>query len=79
MLKTLKELAANPLEKHFKTELVKELTEFEALLDSGEASESCGLESFVVEVLASGRKVYCPNRQNPARNRKHLVRSLLIR
>lgn len=73
MFKSLKELAA-PLEKSLNAELIDELAQFEQLLNSNGESEY----ELSVKVLSTGRRVYCPNRQNPSRNRKHHVRSLLI-
>lgn len=79
MLKPLKEVAV-PLEKTLSTGLVKELAEFEKLLLECDQAESRTLQEFelAVKVLPSGKRVYCPNRQSPVRNRKHLVRSLLV-
>lgn len=74
MFKSLKEIAA-PLERSLGAELTEELAEFEKLLRGCDDSESFELS---VKVLSTGRRVYCPNRQNPIRNRKHLIRSLLI-
>ncbi len=79
MFKSLKELAV-PLEKRLRTELIREMTQYEELvidcdpLASGDDRDS----GLAVRLLPSGRRVYCPDRHNPARNRKHHVRSLLI-
>ncbi len=79
MFKSQKQVAA-PLEKSLNSELIRELAQFEELLKQGESEESTESESYhySIKILSSGRRVICPNRQNPARNRKHLVRSLLI-
>lgn len=73
MFKSLKEVAV-PLEKNLRSEFIKELAQFENLLNEGESVPY----ELSVKVLSTGRRVYCPNRQNPSRNRKHHVRSLLI-
>jgi hypothetical protein len=75
MFKSLKEIAG-PMERSLSAELSEELAEFEKLLRGCDDSESYELE---VKVLSTGRRVYCPNRQNPIGNRKHHIRSLLIR
>jgi hypothetical protein len=79
MFKSIKGLAV-PLEKRLRTELIKELAQLEELVLDGDTDES--LEDkhsgLAVRLLPSGRRVYCPNRQYPTRNRKHHVRSLLV-
>ncbi len=78
MFKSLKELAV-PLEKNLVSQLIKELAQFEKLsLDDEIAADDGASFQLSFRTLSSGRRVYCPNRQSPIRNRKHLVRSLLI-
>ncbi len=80
MFKSLKELAV-PLEKNLASQLIRELAHLEKLTIEGDdivETETIGSLQLAYRTLSSGRRVYCPNRQNPARNRKHLVRSLLI-
>ena len=80
MFKSIKEVAGQ-LEKSLNTEFIKELAQFEKLINDGESEETrkeSGSYQLSVKVLSSGRRVICPHRENPARNRKHLVRSLLI-
>lgn len=80
MFKSIKEIAV-PLEKSLRTDLMKELAQFEALMkqgDSVESDEEAGAFQLSIKILSSGRRVYCPHRQNPSRNRKTHVRSLLI-
>ena len=79
MFKSIKGLAV-PSEKKLRTELVRELAQLEDLTFDCESVEpgenKCSDLAF--RILPSGRRVYCPNRQYPARNRKHHVRSLLV-
>jgi len=81
MFKSLKGLAV-PSEKKLRTDLIQELAQFDDLLLglAGDtlASEDVNDSDLLMRVLPSGKRVYCPNRQNPVRNRKHHVRSLLI-
>jgi hypothetical protein len=79
MFKSIKGLAV-PLEKRLRTELIRELVRFEELVIEGDTlkSDNGNHSELAVSVLPSGRRVYCPNRQNPACNRKHHVRSLLV-
>jgi hypothetical protein len=84
MFKSMKGLAV-PLEKKLRTELVKELAQFEELLADSDTVQTPEPEpvaaaspDLAFRLLPSGRRVYCPNRQYPARNRKHHVRSLLV-
>ncbi len=79
MFKSLKEIAV-PLEKNLASQLIRELAQLDKLTigDDIVASDESVSSNLSFRTLASGRRVYCPNRQNPIRNRKHLVRSLLI-
>lgn len=80
MFKSFKDLAGLS-EKSINTEFIKELAQFEKLINDGESiekTEESGTYKLGIKVLSSGRRVICPQRQNPVRNRKHLVRSLLI-
>ena len=86
MFKSPKGLAV-PSEKKLLTELIRELSQFEELVleadcstveAQSESSDDAETSDLAVRVLSSGARVYCPNRQNPTRNRKHHVRSLLI-
>ncbi len=80
MFKSFKDLAGLS-EKSINTEFIKELAQFEKLINDGESietTEESGTYKLGIKVLSSGRRVICPHRQSPSRNRKHLVRSLLI-
>lgn len=79
MFKSLKGLAV-PFEKRLRTELIQELAQFKELVIDGNslARQDSVDPELEVGILPSGSRVYCPNRQNPTRNRKHHVRSLLI-
>lgn len=79
MFKSLRGLAV-PSEKKLRTELIRELAQLEELVSDTENGESIDELSgeLSVHTLPSGRRVYCPNRQYPTRNRKHHVRSLLV-
>lgn len=73
MFKSLKQLAV-PLEKTLNKELLEDLTLFGEFFNQEESAPY----DLSVETLSTGRRVYCPKRQNPVRNRKRFVRSLLI-
>ena len=85
MFKAVKEVAV-PLEKldsQFKAILRAKISEFllkNELTDRGNELPGEDAYQLSVKTLPSGRKVYCARKAtNPSRNRKHLVRSLLIR
>lgn len=80
MFKSFRDLAGHG-ESSLNNEFIKELAQFEKLINDGESvetTEESGTYKLGIKVLASGRRVICPHRQSPLRNRKHLVRSLLI-
>jgi hypothetical protein len=84
MLKAFMEVAV-PLEKldsQFKAILRAKLSEFmvvDELNDDDNDLPCDDTYQLSVGTLPSGRKVYCARKANPARNRKHHIRSLLIR
>ncbi|MBX9690567.1 MAG: hypothetical protein K2X27_27875 [Candidatus Obscuribacterales bacterium] len=79
MYKSMKEAAA-PVEKNLLSTFIRELAQLDSFVSDSDALEAQSENDFElsIDVLSSGRRVYCPNKQNPSRNRKHLVRSLLI-
>lgn len=84
MLKAFKEVAV-PLEKldsQFKAILRAKLSEFMVVDELNDDDNDLPCDEtyqLAVGTLPSGRKVYCARKANPARNRKHHIRSLLIR
>lgn len=84
MFKAIKEVAI-PLEKldsQLKAILRAKISEFIVVDGFGDDDNDLPCDEtyqLSVDVLPSGRRVYCARKANPARNRKHHIRSLLIR